>query len=123
MKNQEKSNPSLTMTFEFALLIFKYTEKLESLKRYNVANQLFRSGTSIGANIREAQSAESRADFIHKIKIAAKETEETEYWLLLCKESYPFDEILLDKINQIGRLLTSIITTSKKRAKEKNRAI
>ena len=74
MKNQEKSNPSLTMTFEFALLIIKYTEKLESLKRYNVANQLFRSGTSIGANIREAQSAESRADFIHKIKIADRKS-------------------------------------------------
>ncbi|MFN8338858.1 MAG: four helix bundle protein [Saprospiraceae bacterium] len=52
-------------------------------KKYNLANQLFRSGTSIGANIREAQSAESKADFIYKVKIADKEANETEYWLLL----------------------------------------
>lgn len=53
-----------------------------------LANQLLRSGTSIGANIRESQSAESRLDFIHKLKIADKEAE---YWLLLCQKSnkYP----------------------------------
>ena len=57
------------------------------MKKYNLANQLFRSGTSIGANVREAQSAESKADFIHKIKISAKEAEEAEYWLLLGQRS------------------------------------
>jgi len=50
-----------------------------------IANQLLRSGTSIGANVHEAQNAESRADFIYKIKIALKELEETKYWLLLCE--------------------------------------
>jgi len=121
MRN-EKNNPALTMSFEFAISIIEYTEKLESLKRYNMANQLFKSGTSIGANIREAQSAESNLDFIHKMKIAAKEGEETEFWLLLCKNSssYPFDDSLLDKINQINRLLTSIISTAKRNNMKRN---
>jgi four helix bundle protein len=52
-----------------------------------MANQLFKSGTSIHANIREAQNAESKADFIHKMKIAAKEAEETEGWILLCQHA------------------------------------
>ncbi len=51
-----------------------------------IAKHLLKSGTSIGANVREAQSAESKADFIHKFKIADKEIKETEYWLLLCKK-------------------------------------
>ena len=61
-----------------------------------MANQLFKSGTSIGSNVREAQNAESKADFIHKMKIAAKEADETEYWLGLCNESknYPKTEEL-----------------------------
>ena len=56
-----------------------------------MANQLFRSGTSIGANVKEAQGAESKGDFRHKGKVAYKEAEETEYWLSLCKhaKNYP----------------------------------
>jgi len=50
-----------------------------------VARQLLKAGTSIGANVREVQNAESKTDFIHKMKIAAKETDETEYWLELCR--------------------------------------
>ncbi|HLO56504.1 MAG TPA: four helix bundle protein, partial [Saprospiraceae bacterium] len=86
-----KENAILDLSFKFALEIIKFTENLEALKKYNLANQLFRSGISIGANIREAQSAESKADFIHKVKIADKEAQETEYWLLLCQHSdnYP----------------------------------
>lgn len=53
-------------------------------KKFVIAKQLLKSGTSIGANSVEAQNAESKADFIHKIKIAAKEADETQYWLLLC---------------------------------------
>lgn len=68
-----------------------YTEQLNNEKKYVIAKQLLRCGTSIGANIWEAQNAESKADFIHKMKISAKESEETKYWLLLCKhsENYP----------------------------------
>lgn len=81
-----------------------------------VGHQLLKSGTSIGANIREAQNAESKADFIHKMKIAAKEADETKYWLELTKhsENYPFEEILLIQINEIVKILSKIIATSKK---------
>ena len=71
----EKKNDLLDLTFEFALDIIDFTELLESLKKYVLARQLMKSGTSIGANSREAQSAESLVDFIHRLKIAAKESE------------------------------------------------
>jgi four helix bundle protein len=89
---------------------------LEENRKYSIAKQIIRSGTSIGANIRESQNCESKADFIHKLKIAAKEAEETEYWLLLCKhsENYPYDEVLLEQLKQIQKLLNSIIHTAKK---------
>ena len=74
-----------------------------------------KSGTSIGANIREAQNAESNQDFIHKLKIAAKEADETEYWLQLCEKSanYPSSEYLSSSLISIKKLLNSIITTMK----------
>jgi four helix bundle protein len=115
----EKKNDLLDLTFEFALEIIEYTEELESMKKYVLARQLMKSGTSIGANSREAQSAESLVDFIHKLKIAAKESEETEYWLLLCQHSknYPDARYLLDKNLRIKKLLSSIISTSKNKLK------
>jgi four helix bundle protein len=110
-----KENAILDLSFKFALEIIKFTENLETLKKYNLANQLFRSGTSIGANIREAQSAESKADFIHKVKIADKEAQETEYWLLLCQHSdnYPNCENLLDDILVLKKIMSKIIGTAK----------
>ncbi len=74
-----------------------------------------KSGTSIGANVREAQNAESKADFIHKFKIAAKECEETIYWLELCKfkNNLPDCTHLLDQIMHIKNILNKIIITSK----------
>lgn len=91
---------------------------LRGKKKFVIANQLMRSGTSIGANVHEAQNPESRADFIHKLKIAAKEADETEYWLLLCKfaESYPFQEELLDNLQNIKRIINRIINTAKNNA-------
>lgn len=110
-----KENPILDLSFKFALAIIKFTENHEANKKYNLANQLFRSGTSIGANIREAQSAESKADFIHKVKIADKEANETEYWLLLCEhsESYPNCENLLDDVLVLKKIMLKIIGTAK----------
>ena len=110
-----KENAILDLSFKFALEVIKFTENLEALKKYNLANQLFRSGTSIGANIREAQSAESKADFIHKVKIADKEAQETEYWLLLCQHSdnYPNCENLLDDILVLKKIMSKIIGTAK----------
>lgn len=111
----EKPNLIVDLTFRFSLKIIEFTELLESKRKFNVANQLFRSGTSIGANVREAQGAESKGDFIHKCKVAYKEAEETNYWLLLCKhsENYPFEEHLLTDAQSIIKILGKIITTSK----------
>ncbi len=111
----EKDNLIVNLTFQFALNIIAFTEELEQKKKYNLANQLFRSGTSIGANVREAQGCESKADFIHKMKIAYKEAEETSYWLELCSkaETYPNLGTLSDNIISILKVLGKIISTSK----------
>lgn len=96
MRN-DKENVIVEKSFQFALEVVLYCELLEENKKYAVSRQLLRSGTSIGANVREAQNAESKTDFIHKIKLAAKEADETDYWLSICKHTptYPFDENLL----------------------------
>lgn len=111
----QTDNVIVKKTFDFALLIVEYTETLEAGKKFVIAKQLLKSGTSVGANVREAQSAESRADFIHKFKIAAKEAEETEYWLQLCKHSknYPECDGLIEEIKQIQKIITKIIFSSK----------
>lgn len=112
----EKNNIIVDKSFQFAIRIIEFCETLEEHKKYVIARQLLKSGTSIGANVREGQNAESRADFVHKMKIAIKEAEETEYWLLLCKHSkkYPFDEMLLNENKEILKILNSIITTAKR---------
>ena len=114
-----QKNTIVELSFEFALEIIEFSELLESLKKIVIARQLLKSGTSIGANVREAQSAESRADFVHKIKIAAKEAEETEYWLLLCQQAknYPNCESLLQKINIICKIISKIISSTKSNSK------
>jgi four helix bundle protein len=75
----DRDNLIVKLTLEFALVTIEYSELLEENKKFIVSRQLLRSGTSIGANVREAQNAESKTDFIHKMKIAAKEADETEY--------------------------------------------
>lgn len=115
----EKRKEIVDLSFEFALEIISYCEQLEERKKYIIARQLLKSGTSIGANIREAQNAESKLDFTHKLKIAAKEAEETDYWLQLCEKSpsYPSPENLSLKLKSIKRLLNSIIATMKNKNK------
>jgi four helix bundle protein len=76
MHTPDSENLILKLTFQFALDIIEFTEELEAKRKFVLANQLFRSGTSIGANVREAQGCESKADFIHKLKIAYKEAED-----------------------------------------------
>ena len=71
----DKENIIVDLTFKFALTIISYCDKLENNKKFVLARQLLKSGTSIGANVREAQNAESKADFIHKFKVAAKEAD------------------------------------------------
>jgi four helix bundle protein len=114
---EEKENVIIKLTFQFALDIIQYCEELQEDKKFVIANQLLKSGTSIGANIREAQNAESKADFIHKFKIAAKEIEETIYWLELCKYSkgYPKTDSLIEQLITIARIVNKIIITSKQK--------
>ena len=108
-------NLIVKLSLEFALDIITYSEKLEGFKKFIIARQLLKSGTSIGANVKEAQNAESKADFIHKMKIAAKEAYETEYWLILCElsSSYPKPENMKEKLNSIINIISKIIITSK----------
>jgi len=116
MRN-DKKNLIVDLSLDFALEIIQFCETLEEKRKYVIAKQLLKSGTSIGANIREAQNAESKADFIHKLKISAKEADETEYWLLLCQKSknYPYEEKLMEDLTSIIRVLTKIISSSKKK--------
>jgi len=111
-----RTNIILDKTLKFSLDIIRYCEILENERKYVIARQLLKSGTSIGANTFEAQNAESKNDFIHKLKIAAKEIEETKYWLILCElsESYPFENSLKAQINEIGLIIYKIISSSKK---------
>jgi len=110
-----KENVILKLTFEFALEIIEYCEILENNRKFVIANQLLKSGTSIGANIREAQNAESKNDFIHKFKIAAKEIEETFYWLELCNcsKNYENTDKLIESLLSIAKVTNKIISTSK----------
>jgi len=99
------------------LIFISYCELLEANKKFVLARQLLKSGTSIGANAIEAQNAESKADFIHKMKIAAKEAEESQYWLWLCDyaEGYPGCKILIQKAEDINRVLGKILSTAKRK--------
>lgn len=110
----DKPNLIVDLTFSFSLKIIAFTEILETKKRFNMVNQLFRSGTSIGANVSEAQGAESKNDFKHQCKIAYKEAEETAYWLKLCKhaENYPFEQSILDDVISIIKVLSKIISST-----------
>lgn len=115
MQGNKSENLIVQLTFEFALKVIKYTSFLEKDRKFVVATQLLKSGTSIGANVREAQNAESKIDFIHKMKIAAKEADETEYWLLLCSKSegYPDCLELIGTLQSIIKVLSKIIASSK----------
>jgi four helix bundle protein len=115
MQNNKERNLIVELSFSFALDVIQYAELLEPKRKFVVANQLLKAGTSIGANVREAQNAESKVDFIHKMKVAAKEADETEYWLLLCKasENYPETDELIEKLTSIIKVLSKIIASSK----------
>jgi four helix bundle protein len=116
-KEKIEQNLVLKLSFDFALSIIAFCERLDAEKKYVIARQLLKSGTAIGANTMEAQNAESKADFIHKFKIAAKEGEETQYWLLLCdySKTYPDCKDLLAEIDAINNVVGKIISSSKRK--------
>ena len=102
----------------FALRIIRLYNYLKEEKQvYVLSKQVLKSGTSIGANIRESVNAQSRMDFINKLNIALKEANETEYWLELLHESDYLDETQFESINndcgKIAATLTKIIKTTK----------
>jgi four helix bundle protein len=101
----EKDNLIVRLALQFSLDKISFTEQLEKEKKFTLTNQLFRSGTSIGANVREAQGCESKNDFVHKMKLAYKEAEETRYWLELCaqaKSYLPPGKMLDDVVSVLG---------------------
>jgi len=108
-------NVLLSKSFDFALDILDFYKELKSEHHYNLASQVVRSGTSIGVNVREAQRAVSKKDFINKLGIALKEADETEFWLqIVDKKIAEVDENLFKKIDELIRLLVSIINSSKR---------
>jgi four helix bundle protein len=114
----KKQNVIVDKTFQFSLEMIKYCEILYQERKFVIANQLLKSSTSIGANVMEAQHGESPADFLHKMKIASKEANETYYWLSLCEHciGYKFEIKYQEYIEEIINILSKIIITSKSRS-------
>ena len=113
-----KKNVVREKSYAFALRIVKaYKYLINDQKEYILSKQLLRSGTAIGALVREAEYGESTSDFIHKLKISLKEANETQYWLELLKDSQFIDENAFTSINneciELLKLLTSIINKCK----------
>ena len=108
----------------FAVRVIKLYQYLSEIKKeYILSKQILRSGTSVGANIREAIQAQSRNDFIHKMNIALKEASETEYWLELLHETgyitaEEYQGIISD-CSEINRILTSIVKSTKGKSTDK----
>ncbi|CAM4235273.1 four helix bundle protein [Gillisia limnaea] len=115
-----KDNIILTKSFDFALQIIELCKQMKAQNEYVISKQVLRSGTSIGANIQEATAGISKRDFTHKMSIASKEARETKYWLRLIQHSQIVDvEIsnLLVQVEELIRILTSIVKTSQSSSK------
>jgi len=113
-----KENVLKDKSLLFAIRIVNLYKFLTSEhKEYVLSKQVLRSGTSVGAMVREAEFGQSKQDFIHKLSIAQKEINETIYWLELCKfsDNYPNVDELIDKVNNISRIVNKIIITSKQK--------
>ena len=111
----EKPQEISERTFEFAVRVVKLCRRLDESPGVSrtFANQLLRSGTSIGANLEESKGGQSRADYLTKVSIALKEARETHYWLrlIVASEIIPEDQLasLLDESSQLIAILTSIV--------------
>jgi four helix bundle protein len=120
--SKKKDNLLIKLSFELAISVVEFCAVLEEKRKWSLADQVLRAGLSVGANSREAQNAESRADFIHKLKIAAKEADELEFYLEVCTASkyLPTPEGLLTQVDIIGKVLNRIITSSRLNKKSAN---
>lgn len=108
-------------TFKFSLQIIKLYKHLYNEREYIMSKQLLRSGTSIGANVEEAQAAQSRKDFISKMSIASKEARESKYWIKLLQHSgylinFKESDALLTEANNIVNIITKIVKSTKERS-------
>ena len=104
-----------TQSMDFAVSIIELVKSLKSKRESIISNQIGRSGTSIGANIRESHYAHSKADFIAKLQIALKECSESEYWIeLLIESGYYDDKAILENCVELKKILISSINTAKK---------
>ena len=122
MKDKNE-NVIMNKSYAFALRVVKlYKYLITDKKEYVLSKQVLRSGTSVGALVKEAEHAQSKADFINKMNIALKEANETEYWLMLLKDSNYIDEKSFNSIYpenvELIKLLVSIVKSSKEKLKE-----
>ncbi len=118
--NKFTPKPIKERTFNFAVNIVKFSALLKEEKQFEIANQLIKSGTSIGANMREASNGFSKQDFIYKVNIAQKEADETIYWLEIIMEVSKYDQeanILLEEAKQLLKILRSISLNAKEKEK------
>ena len=102
-------------SYDFALEIIKLCSKLKRQKHFEIASQLLRSGTSIGANVEEALAGQTRKDFVAKMSIASKEARETNYWLRLITDAGILDkhdsQKLIQASEELVKILSSIVKT------------
>jgi four helix bundle protein len=102
-------------SFAFAVRIVKFCRLLQERREFTISRQLLRSGTAIGALVRESEFGESRADFVHKLSIALKEANETLYWLSLLDEAYDAnDKASSDLYNECNELVSILVAIVKK---------
>jgi four helix bundle protein len=111
-----KENIILIKSVNFSVIVKKYCDVLYLKKEMIIAAQVLRSGLAIGANVSEAQHAESRADFIHKMKLASKEAGVTLYWFSICERmnNLGFQHELINDLKQIIAILSKIPISAKK---------
>jgi four helix bundle protein len=118
--NNTSKLPIKERSFKFAVEIVKFCIYLKEIRQYELSNQLIRSGTSIGANLREAVNGYSKKDFIYKVSIAQKEADETIYWLEIINEIIVDDPISSQLLNESRQLLKIIRTISLNAQKQPN---
>ena len=121
-EDQKQSAGIQDLSFDFAcriIRLFQYLTEDSIYKEYIMSKQVFRSGTSIGANIREAQHAQSDADFLSKMQISLKECNETDYWLQLLHDNGYLNDVQYSSINtdrvRIHKLLNAIVSTTRRK--------
>ncbi len=124
MLNENKDNLIMEKSYRFSLMVIElYKFLVQEKKEYVLSKQLLRCGTSIGANVNEAQAAISKKDFIAKISISSKEARESKYWLMLLKDSGYIDpskkkvKELLEEVGSLINITTKIVKSSQENAK------